>query len=107
MNANMKLIWTNRALNFVAALSGIASVVVGVLAMVGDVVKTLEGAGLVPNKYLGLAGALGALGVVAAKWSKTPSQAMAAAIPPGAPPAPPPVTEAITAQKLPTVPPKT
>jgi hypothetical protein len=54
----------------------------GVLAALGDVSKTLESAGLVPNKYLGLASGLAAIGVVAAKISKTPSPAIAAAVSP-------------------------
>ena len=90
MNANMKAIWTSRALTAFAAMSGIASAVLAVFAGLGDVVKSLEGAGLVPNKYLGIASALAALGVIAAKYSKTPSQAIAAAVPPGQVAAPPP-----------------
>lgn len=87
----MKAIWMSRILTAVAALSGIASAGLAVLAGLGDVVKSLQGAGLVPNKYLGLASALAALGVLAAKYSKTPSQAIAAAVPPGKPPAPTPL----------------
>jgi hypothetical protein len=89
MNANMKAIWTNRALNVVAAIAGIGSVLMGVVAALGDVVKMLEGAGLVPNKYLGIAATLAAVGMAAAKLSKTPSAAIAAAVPPGKAPAPP------------------
>lgn len=91
MNANMKAIWTSRVLTAIAAMSGIASAALAILAGLGDVVKSLEGAGLVPNKYLGIASALAALGVLAAKVSKTPSQAIAAAVPPGKAPAPAPL----------------
>ncbi len=90
MNANMKAIWTSRILTFVAMMSGAASAVLALLAGLGDVVKSLQGAGLVPNKYLGIASALATLGVIAAKYSKTPSQAIAAAVPPGKAPTPPP-----------------
>ncbi len=82
MDQNMRLIWLNRTLNVVAMVSGVASGLIGVVALVGDVVKVLQGAGLVPNKWLGVAGILGALGALAAKYAKTPSQAIAAAVPP-------------------------
>lgn len=82
MNMNLKLIWMNRTLNVVAIVSGVVSGLIGAVAAIGDVVKTIQGLGLVPNKYLGLAGAISLIGIAAAKISKTPSQAMAAAIPP-------------------------
>jgi len=82
MNTNLKLIWMNRTLNVVAIVSGIVSGLIGAVAMVGDIVKSIQGLGLVPNKYLGLAGTISLIGIAAAKYSKTPSQAIAAAVPP-------------------------
>jgi len=89
MTQNMKLIWTNRALNVFAAISWIVSVVVGMVAALGDVVRTLRDAGVVPTKYLAIASLLAAAGTAAAKYSKTPSQAIAAAVPPAQDPKPP------------------
>lgn len=88
MDKNMQLIWTNRVLRIFSILTGIVGGLMAVMALVGNVVKTIEGAGLLPNKYLGIAGVLMSLGTIAATFSKTPSQAMAAAIPPGKVPPP-------------------
>lgn len=90
MDKNMQLIWTNRVLRAFSVLTGIVGGLVAAVAMIGDVVKTIQGAGLVPNKWLGIAGGLVSLGTIAATFSKTPSQAIAAAVPPGQPPAPKP-----------------
>ena len=83
MDKNMQLIWTNRVLRAFSVLTGIVGGLVAVMAMVGDVVKKIQGLGLVPNKWLGIASLLMTVGTAAATWSKTPSAAIAAAVPPG------------------------
>jgi hypothetical protein len=88
MDKNLQLIWTNRVLRVFSVITGIVGGLVAVVAMVGDVVKTIQGLGLVPNKWLGIAGGLVTLGTIAATYSKTPSQAIAAAVPPGKTPPP-------------------
>lgn len=89
MDKNLQLIWTNRVLRAFSVLTGIVGGLLAVVAMIGDVVKTIQGLGLVPNKWLGIAGGLVSIGTVAATFSKTPSRAIAAAVPPGKSPPPP------------------
>ncbi len=71
----MNLVALSRILTFVAS-AGVAA-------------GTALAAGQVPAGWQPWAALLAALGTVCAKWSKTPSQAIAAAVPPAKAPAPP------------------
>jgi hypothetical protein len=90
MNANDKAIWTNRALNFVGAAGVLVSAAAVAVSEIGSLTEALTSAGIVPAKWAGVAAGIAIAGHFAAKWSKTPSQAIAAAVPPSkaAPPAP-------------------
>lgn len=90
MDTNTKLIWTNRALNVVAFCGVLVSAVMAAASKFADIADELTKAGVVPAKWAGAAALIAILGHIAAKYSKTPSQAIAAAVPPSkAPPGPP------------------
>jgi len=90
MTSNMKLIWTNRALNLVATLGVMVSALAAAAAKIGEVTELLTKAGIVPAKWAGVAAGIAIVGHLAAKYSKTPSQAIAAAVPPSQLPLPAP-----------------
>lgn len=89
MDANAKAIWTNRLLNFIAACGVAVSALAAAAAEIGGVAEKLQALGVVPAKWASTAAAIAIVGHFAAKYSKTPSQAIAAAVPPGKAPAPP------------------
>lgn len=68
MTTNMKWIWLNRALNAVMWLAG--------------AVAGMSAAGQVPKSLEPYAAILAIVGGIAAKFAKTPSQSIAAAVPP-------------------------
>ena len=72
----MNLIVLNRLLKGVASLGGLAA-------------SALAAGQVPPGAWHAIAAALAALGTLAALYAKTPSQAIAAAVPPGKAPAPP------------------
>jgi hypothetical protein len=90
MDTNKKVIWLNRALNAVAALGFTVSGLAAAVSEIGALSEQAVKLGVVPAKWMGLAALIGAVGHIAAKWSKTPSQAIAAAVPPSKAPPPAP-----------------
>lgn len=94
MDSNTKLIWTNRALNLVAFLGVLVSALMATASEIAGIADELTKAGVVPAKWAGVAAIVAVVGHIAAKYSKTPSQAIAAAVPPekilGTPPVTPP-----------------
>lgn len=86
---NTKLIWTNRALNFVAFMGVLVSALMAAATESGAIADELIKLHVVPAKWAGVAALVAIVGHVAAKYSKTPSQAIAAAVPPSKPGAPP------------------
>jgi len=79
MDANMKTIWLNRGLNLIMWISG--------------TVASAAAAGQLPPWLVPWVPLISLAGIGAAKWAKTPSQAIAAAVAPSqrtAPPAPAP-----------------
>lgn len=89
MDTNARLIWTNRALNVVAFMGVLVSAVAAAASEIAGVADQLKAAGILPQKWAGVAAVVAIVGHIAAKYSKTPSQAIAAAVPPPkAPPAP-------------------
>lgn len=89
MDANMRTIWINRALNVVAFCGVLVSAAMAAAAESAEIADQLIKAGVVPAKWAGVAAIIAIAGHIAAKYSKTPSQAIAAAMPP--PKGPPPV----------------
>ena len=82
MTTNMKVIWVNRILNIVALLGFSSSTISFIAAHVKDLADILATSGMFPAKWTGWFALVGALGALAGKWSKTPSQAIADAVPP-------------------------
>lgn len=88
MDANMRTIWVNRALNLVAFCGVLVSALMAAAAESADIAEQLIKAGVVPAKWAGVAAIIAIFGHVAAKYSKTPSQTIAAAVPPAKGPPP-------------------
>lgn len=89
--SNAALIRLNALLKGVAGLSFVGAAA-GVVVDLGGYADQLRALGLnLPKKWLAVLLIIGAAGHVAAYFAKTPSQAIAAAVPPGQTPGPAPL----------------
>lgn len=89
MDTNARLILTNKFLNFVATVGLVISALMAAVEKIGPLADEALKLGLIPKEWIAFASLISAAAIIAGKISKTPSQAMAAAVPPAKPSPPP------------------